>query len=94
MTSLLLERLAPVSPPLAASSATGPCEALSRPQLLATAADPGTRTLDQLVTRAWEGLSADRTVSCPVCHGRMAPRYGSGPGAVGGRCTGCGSVLG
>lgn len=51
-------------------------------------------TLDDVLTSAWEGLSSDRAVSCPVCRGRMAPRYGSGSGAVGGRCTSCGSVLG
>jgi hypothetical protein len=32
-------------------------------------------------------------VSCPVCHGEMVPRYGSGGTAVGGRCRDCGTTL-
>jgi hypothetical protein len=52
------------------------------------------QTFDGLIVGAWEDLSAHRPVSCPVCHGAMAPRYGGGQGAVGGRCTDCGTVLG
>ena len=51
-------------------------------------------TLDQLVTGVWEGLSSHHTVTCPVCSGKMAPRYGSGARPVGGRCQRCGSTLG
>ena len=51
-------------------------------------------TLDHLITGVWEELTAHRTVSCPVCHGHMAPRYGSGALPVGGRCRRCGSSLG
>jgi hypothetical protein len=62
--------------------------------------DPGAdaprhgNTLDHLITGAWEELTAHRTVTCPVCHGHMAPRYGSGALPVGGRCRRCGSSLG
>ena len=42
----------------------------------------------------WEGLSSHHTVTCPVCSGKMAPRYGSGARPVGGRCRRCGSTLG
>jgi DnaJ-class molecular chaperone len=51
-------------------------------------------TLDDLVVGVWEGLSSHHTVTCPVCSGKMAPRYGSGARPVGGRCTRCGSTLG
>jgi hypothetical protein len=52
------------------------------------------RTLDDLITGVWEGLSSHHTVTCPVCSGKMAPRYGSGARPVGGRCQRCGSSLG
>jgi hypothetical protein len=51
-------------------------------------------TLDHLIAGIWDELSAHRTVSCPVCHGQMAPRYGSAELPVGGRCRRCGSTLG
>lgn len=51
-------------------------------------------TLDQLITGVWEGLSSHHTVTCPVCSGKMAPRYGSGARPVGGRCQRCGTTLG
>jgi hypothetical protein len=51
-------------------------------------------TLDHLISGTWDNLAAHRTVSCPVCHGQMAPRYGSGAHPVGGRCRRCGSSLG
>ena len=47
------------------------------------------RTLEDLLSGAWEDLSAHRTATCPVCDGRLEPRYGSGPSAVGGRCRDC-----
>lgn len=56
--------------------------------------DHGRPTLDDLIVGAWEGLSAHHTVSCPVCSGALAPRYGAGPAPVGGRCRDCGSTLG
>jgi DnaJ-class molecular chaperone len=51
-------------------------------------------TLDELLSGVWEGLSSHQTVTCPVCSGKMAPRYGSGARPVGGRCARCGSTLG
>jgi DnaJ-class molecular chaperone len=51
-------------------------------------------TLDQLITGVWEGLSSHHTVTCPVCSGKMTPRYGSGARPVGGRCKRCASTLG
>jgi DnaJ-class molecular chaperone len=51
-------------------------------------------TLDQLITGVWEGLSSHHTVTCPVCSGKMTPRYGSGARPVGGRCKRCATTLG
>jgi DnaJ-class molecular chaperone len=51
-------------------------------------------TLDELITGVWEGLSSHHTVTCPVCSGKMTPRYGSGARPVGGRCKRCASTLG
>jgi hypothetical protein len=51
-------------------------------------------TLDDLVVGVWEGLSSHHTVTCPVCSGKMTPRYGSGARPVGGRCKRCASTLG
>jgi len=50
-------------------------------------------TLDDLVFDAWEVLAVGRRAPCPVCAGAMVPRYGAGPGPVGGRCADCGSEL-
>jgi DnaJ-class molecular chaperone len=51
-------------------------------------------TLDELLSGVWEGLSSHHTVTCPVCSGKMTPRYGSGARPVGGRCKRCGTTLG
>jgi hypothetical protein len=51
-------------------------------------------TLDDVIVGVWEGLSSHHTVTCPVCSGKMAPRYGSGARPVGGRCKRCASTLG
>jgi hypothetical protein len=51
-------------------------------------------TLDDVLSAAWEGLAGHQSVTCPVCTGPMAPRYGSGAKPVGGRCQRCGSTLG
>lgn len=57
-------------------------------------ASRGGLTLDEVVSAAWDGLAGHHSVTCPVCSGAMAPRYGSGAKPVGGRCTRCGSTLG
>jgi hypothetical protein len=53
----------------------------------------GGGSLDDVISGVWEGLSSHHTVTCPVCGGTMAPRYGSGARPVGGRCRRCGSSL-
>jgi hypothetical protein len=65
---------------------------LERPALLSPVPREG-RTLEDLLSGAWEDLSAHRTATCPVCAGAMEPRYGAGPSAVGGRCRACRSDL-
>ncbi len=53
----------------------------------------GGPTLDDVLVDAWEGLTAHRTVDCPVCGGEMAPAYGAHAIARRGRCGSCGSEL-
>ena len=65
---------------------------LRRPELRGSEA-----TLDGLLVRAWEGLSACHTVACPACGGAMAPRRTTG-GAGGalvrrGECGSCATEL-
>jgi hypothetical protein len=51
-------------------------------------------TLDDLLSGAWEGLTAAASsTACPVCDGELAPRWSAGAGVVGGRCRDCGSEL-
>ena len=51
------------------------------------------RTLEDVISGAWEELSAHRAATCPICDGVIVPRYGSGPSAVGGRCRSCRTEL-
>jgi len=56
--------------------------------------DDGGATLDDLLSGAWEGLTAAASpTACPVCDGRLEPRWSAGAGVVGGRCRDCGSEL-
>jgi hypothetical protein len=43
-------------------------------------------TLDDAVSRAWEGLVAGVPTACPVCHGELAPGLGGG---LHGYCGSC-----
>jgi hypothetical protein len=47
-------------------------------------------TLDDAVSRAWEGLVAGVPVACPVCHGEIEPSLGGG---LQGRCGTCHAAL-
>jgi hypothetical protein len=54
----------------------------------------GRATLEDLVSGAWEGLAAGRSVACPVCGGELRARpVASAAGSAGGRCRDCGSTL-
>jgi hypothetical protein len=56
--------------------------------------DDGGATLDELLSGAWEGLTAAASsTTCPVCEGELVPRWSAGAGVVGGRCRDCGSEL-
>ena len=66
---------------------------LERPDLLCLTPREG-RTLEDVISGAWEELSANRAAACPICDGVLEPRYGSGPSAVGGRCRRCRTELG
>jgi hypothetical protein len=56
--------------------------------------DDGGATLDDLLSGAWEGLTAAASsTACPVCGGALEPRWSAGAGVVGGRCRDCGSEL-
>jgi hypothetical protein len=66
---------------------------LARPDPLVLVPREG-RTLEDVVSGAWEELSAHRAAACPICDGVLVPRYGSGPSPVGGRCRSCGTELG
>ena len=67
----------------------GPVAALERPACTCRPVPREGRTLEDLLSGAWEDLSADRTATCPICDGALELRYGSGPSAVGGRCREC-----
>jgi tRNA(Ile2) C34 agmatinyltransferase TiaS len=51
------------------------------------------RRLEHAITRVWQQLASRVDVECPVCGGRMEPRYGAGARPIGGRCADCGSSL-
>ena len=58
------------------------------------AASERSRTLDDVLSGAWEGLAAAaHSAACPVCDGELVPRWSAGAGVVGGRCRDCGSEL-
>ena len=53
----------------------------------------GERALDDVIVRAWEELTAHRTVRCPVCGGEMDPEYGAQARPIAGRCKSCHATL-
>ncbi len=55
--------------------------------------DGGGATLDDVLSGAWEGLSAASSTACPICDGELARRWTAGAGMVGGRCRDCGGEL-
>jgi hypothetical protein len=53
----------------------------------------GEPTLDEMLSGAWEGLAAHRSVTCPACGGEMRPAYGAHARPIGGHCQACGTAL-
>jgi hypothetical protein len=47
-------------------------------------------TLDDVMSRVWEGLTTGLPAACPVCNGEVVPAL-SGPPH--GRCTSCGTTI-
>jgi hypothetical protein len=47
-------------------------------------------TLDDVVSRVWEGLVMGLPAACPACHGEVLP---AAPGVNGGSCTSCGTAI-
>ena len=47
-------------------------------------------TLDDVVSRVWEGLVMRLPAACPVCQGEVLPAL---PGTRGGSCTSCGTSI-
>ncbi|HWK27192.1 MAG TPA: hypothetical protein VNS09_11535 [Solirubrobacter sp.] len=47
-------------------------------------------TLDDVMSRAWEGLATGMPAACPVCHGEVVP---ASHGPLQGRCTSCGTTI-
>ncbi len=53
----------------------------------------GEPTLDDVLSRVWEGLTAPSVVTCPVCRSEMRPERSERSGKLRGRCDDCGSTL-
>jgi hypothetical protein len=51
------------------------------------------RTLDQLITDTWEGVTVRKVVRCPACRGRMGSRVRASGEVEGGECLDCGARL-
>lgn len=56
----------------------------------------GEPTLDDMLVGAWEGLTAQVAVACPLCDGALRPLYADGAAGspvVAGRCDSCDTTL-
>jgi hypothetical protein len=47
-------------------------------------------TLDDVMSRVWEGLATGLPAACPVCRGEVVPTV---HGAMHGRCSSCGTTI-
>jgi hypothetical protein len=47
-------------------------------------------TLDDVMSRVWEGLATGLPAACPLCHGEVEPAPGAPPT---GRCGSCGTSI-
>jgi len=47
-------------------------------------------TLDDVLSRVWEGLATGLPAACPVCHSEVEPALG---GPLNGRCRSCGTAI-
>jgi hypothetical protein len=53
----------------------------------------GEPTLDDLLSGSWEGLTAHKSVACPMCGDAMTPVYSAHALPTGGKCGSCGTQL-
>jgi hypothetical protein len=93
-----------VAPPPDEALALPPDEALAPPREAAPATEAvGERrvplaagkplagpTLDDVMSRVWEGLATGLPAACPLCHGEVEPALG---GPLSGRCRSCGTAV-
>jgi hypothetical protein len=96
----------PTAPARTGRAGTGAPRSITRhPRTFFDGAGGGP-TLDDVVSGAWEELTAHAVVECPVCsdgelapeYGELAPEYGGHPWRaharpIGGRCRSCGTTL-
>ncbi|HWF71767.1 MAG TPA: hypothetical protein VG186_00395 [Solirubrobacteraceae bacterium] len=75
-----------------APEAGAPRRITRHPQTLFDGAGGGP-TLDDVLSGAWEELTAHAVVECPVCSGELAPEYGAHARPIGGRCRTCATTL-
>ena len=47
-------------------------------------------TLDDVMSRVWEGLATGLPAACPLCHGEVEPAL---HGSLTGRCRSCGTLI-
>ena len=47
-------------------------------------------TLDDIMSRAWEGLVTGLPAACPVCRGEVVPSFA---GSLHGSCSSCGTTI-
>jgi hypothetical protein len=47
-------------------------------------------TLDDMMSRVWEGLAMGMPAACPVCHGEVVASFA---GSVHGSCSSCGTTI-
>jgi hypothetical protein len=73
-------------------SAETPQRVAPRPRSIFDGAGGGP-TLDDVLSSAWEELTAHAVVACPLCAGELVPEYGAHARPIGGRCRGCGTTM-
>jgi len=83
----------PTAPVKSGRAGVGAPRPITRPPRSFFDGAGGGPTLDDVVSGAWEELTAHAVVECPVCQGELAPEYGAHARPVGGRCRGCGTTL-
>ncbi len=87
MAVAMAERIDPPAPTLFGAGAAGGVEADGDDGV------GGGPTLDETIVGAWEGLTAQVAVACPLCPEGVLRPLRSSPDRTGGRCDHCGAQL-